>query len=267
MERVFSKPFQILMLVFFMLASAAGILIVRADNAQSRKRIADARRQSAQVRLLREDNQRVQALVTRAETDQGDGARAIHVDVVRAREEVSALESRTQETRAQLRVQASKDAANLANNRDPAKGMTRLEYFQNVGRATPPAAFQTFVWASLNGEDEKLTSMITFSEAEREKAEAVVAALPEEARKKYPTPERLAVLYFGLMLTELPAAEIAGVSFQDSQHAIVSVRGFTEKIDKVQMQLSSQGWQVVVPASTTERLGRLTSSELPAPKK
>lgn len=262
-----SRPFRTVLLVLFVLASATGIVAVRADNARWRKRIAEARRQSEQVRRLREDNQSLRRLMKRVEADEGDGDHAIHADVVRARAEVSALETRAQETRAQTKAQAVKDAAGLAGNRDPEKGMTRLEYFQNVGQATPGAAFQTFVWGSLKGEDDKLASMITFSEAERKKAEAVVADLPEEARKKYPTPERLAVLYFALVLPEFPSAEIAGVDFQDSQHATVSVRGLSEKTDRIQMQLSAQGWRVVVPAGITERLGRLAAGGLPAEKK
>lgn len=262
-----SKPFQTVLIVLFLFAGAAGLVIVRADNARWRKRIADARRQSAQARLLREDNQRMQALVTRTGLDEGDGARAIHSDLVRARAEVSVLESRALEARSQLRGQEAKDAASMASNRDPEKGMTRLEYFQNVGQSTPSAAFQTFVWATLKGEDEKLAKMITFTEAERKKAESVVAALPEEARQKYPTPEKLAVLFLAVKLTEIPSAEVADVSFQDSQHATVDVRGISEKTEKIQTQLGAQGWQIVVSAGIAERVGRLVSDGTPPAKK
>jgi hypothetical protein len=131
----------------------------------------------------------------------------------------------------------------------------RLEHFQNKGQATPAAAFQTFVWAAMKGEDATLAGMIALDHAAREKGTAVVAALPEETRTKYPTPEKLAALFFAAALTGQPSAQVLDVSFPDAQHATVQVRGLTDKTQKIPMQLGPQGWQIVVPVGMAERLG------------
>lgn len=196
-------------------------------------------------------------LIARAETDESAAAQFIHSDLLRMRAEVTALETRAQATRNELRQQVAKDAASLAINRDPEKGMTRLEYFRDVGQGAPSAALQTFVSAAVRGDDEKLASMVTFSGEARGKLESILAALPDEARQKYPSPEKLSVLYFGMIIPEFPSAEFSSVAFQDAQHAVVSVRGFSEKTDQIQMQLNGQAWQVVVPSGVAERLGSL----------
>ena len=174
---VISKIFQACLLGLLLVVSTVGTVLVRLDNARLRTRIADVRKQTARTVRLRDENQRNKDLLARAAADEVDGARAVHTDLVHFQAEVSALEKRAEEEWRQVRAQAAKDVEDLVNNRDPERGMTRLENFRNVGQNTPGAAFQTFVWAAMKGEDEKLAGMITFSGAAREKAEAVVAAL------------------------------------------------------------------------------------------
>jgi len=101
-----------------------------------------------------------------------------------------------------------------------------------------------------------LASMIAIDGAAREKGLAVVATLPDAARSKYPTPEKLAALFFAAGLTTQPSAQITEVSLKDAQHAVVVVRGLTDKTQKVPLQLGAQGWQVAVPEKMVEALGK-----------
>lgn len=250
-----SKTFKLVLGTVTVLALGGVMVAVRLDNAHLRQQLARQHGQRQQAERTRAENRQLQEIVRRAQADTADGARAIHADLLRARKEVEALERNARATYAQMLATSAQDAENLANNRNPEKGLMRLEHFQSRGAATPAAAFQTFVWAAMKGEDATLAGLITMDRAAREKGMAAVAALPEEARVQYPTPEKLAALFFAAALTGQPSAQILEVSQLDSQHAIVQVRGLTDQVQKVPMQLGAQGWQISVPAEMTERLG------------
>jgi len=232
----------------------ASVALLRMDTRRLRQRIADVRREKEQSERLRADNQQARAVLSRTRADRDDGARAVHEEVVRLRGEVADLEKRAEESRAKVTAQQQADAEALASNRDPQKGLMRLENFKNVGQVTPGAAFQTFVWAAMKGEDATLAGMIAFSGAALDKGEAVVAALPDAARAKYLTPERLAALFFADALTGMSAAQIVGVAQPDAEHAVVTVRGLTDKEQRVPLQLGASGWQIVVPEGMVGKL-------------
>lgn len=250
-----SRAFKVVLGTLVVVAAAGTIATVRLDNARMRRQLARLNGERELAERRREDNRQLQEIVTRAQADRSDGARALQADVVRARAEVEELERKARVTHAQLRTEAAQDAANLAENRDPEKGLMRLEHFENKGQSTPVAAFQTFVWAAMKGEDATLASMIGMDEEAREKGLAVVAALPEEMKAEYSSPEKLAALFFAAALTSQPSAHVLKVSFSDAEHATVEVRGLTDKTQKIPMQRASEGWQIVVPAKMVEKLG------------
>jgi hypothetical protein len=250
-----SKTFKIVLGTVAVLALGGVMVAVRIDNAHMRQQLARLHGQRQQAERTRDENRQLQEIVARAQADTADGARAIHADLLRARTEVEELERKARVTHTQMLATSAQDAQNLAINRDPEKGLMRLEHFQDKGAATPAAAFQTFVWAAMKGEDATLAGMITMDSAAREKGMAVVAALPEETRANYATPEKLAALFFAAALTGQPSAQILEVSQSDPQHAVLQVRGLTDKVQKVPMQLGAQGWQIVVPVGMAERLG------------
>jgi len=229
------------------LAGVATVVAVGLDNRRLRQRVAALRGKAQQAERLREANQQTQAVLARIRGAGGDSARLIQTELAQARVRVSDLERKALATHRQMRTQAEADAASLANNHDPEKGLTRLENCRDVGTATPAATFQTFAWAALKGEDQRLAAMISFDDEARVKAESAVAALPEAARAQYDTPEKLAALCFAAALTAQPSAHIVEVAFKDSQTATVSVRGLTEKIQRVPMRLGAQGWQIMIP--------------------
>jgi hypothetical protein len=231
------------------------MLVLHLDNAHVRQQLARLRGQRQQAEHLRADNRQLQEIIARTQADATDGTRAIHADLVRVRGEVDELERKGRASYAELRTQAAQDAEHLANNRNPEAGLTPLEYFQNKGQGTPADAFQSFVWAAMKGEDATLAHMIAMDDAARQKCIAVVAALPEESRTRFSTPEKLAGLFFAAALTAQPSAQVLAVSFPDAQHAIVQVRGLADKTQKIPMQLAAQGWQIILPAGMAERLG------------
>ncbi|MEO5960947.1 MAG: hypothetical protein ABIR80_17715 [Opitutaceae bacterium] len=79
-------------------------------------------------------------------------------------------------------------------NRDPSQGMVATEHLRAVGHATPGDAFQTLVWAALNGQDELLAGSFSLSDGARAKLETLLAGMDANARKKFTVPESVPAL-------------------------------------------------------------------------
>ncbi len=261
---------KILLLILFGLLAGAGLFGIHLDSARLRGRVTEARRQHERVDRLREENRRTQELVTRSQTDLADATQAIHADVVRARSEVADLEKRAAERYAHMTARAAIDAAALENSRDPLKGFTRLEHFQNLGQATPSAAFQTLVWAAMKGDEAVLGQISTISSPARAAAVAMIARLPESARDQW-TPEKFAAMFFLGALNEVSAAQILPETPGDAQHTGFGVRlksGEKETTVPLQWQLGANGWQVVVDEKIMAAVQkRVANAVVPPPKK
>lgn len=207
----------------------AGAIVVfvgyRLSNAKLRQRIIDLRQQNTEALRLREESQRAKEQVALFATDAASAEQAMQRDVVQLRKEVAALEQRAVQRRAEHQAQTVADAAALEANRDSRKGPIRAEFAVNAGRATPGAAFETLIWAAPKGQDETMAAAVAVTGRAREKAEALLADLPAEARIKYPTPEKLAALFFANgILQELQSFEVLDHTLIDATHAKLAVR-------------------------------------------
>jgi hypothetical protein len=255
-------------------AGASGLVVLRNSNTRLRKQVADLRIQNNEVALLREDNQRTRKWLALAEASGDDTVARIHAEWVRTQSELSALEKRAEKQHAQRRLRDAARAAKysmntseLAGNRDPEQGLTRLEYFRNMGRATPGAAFQTVVWAALKGDDATLGSALAISDHARAEAGKLIATLPENIRAQYPTPDRLMALFVaGAILEHATAAQIVGQTNDDARHATVSIGVAGAVADtNVQFQLGADGWQLVVPESVMAQVKKKLAEDARPP--
>ncbi len=242
-----SNGFKLTLLGFVVAAGVTATVLFALDNRRLRTQLEQTQRRSAVVTAARDENRRTQELVNRARASEAEGARALGEELVRVRREVAALEKRAEERRAEQLTQGAADAANFANNRDPGKAVARLEYFQDVGAATPRQALQTFIAASLKGDDAKMAGMIVVNQKGREKAEELIRTLPESIRSQW-TAEKLGLQFFNGVFAEVPAAHIAGERLDNAQRASVELRLYGKANAKVvqPMQLGPQGWQIVV---------------------
>jgi hypothetical protein len=237
-----------------------GIVRLRQNTARLQRQAAELRQRSHAREELREENRRLQSLSAHVARNDADSVRAIHADLIQARRELAELEQRAREVRAK----AAERSAAMDANRDPEKALTRLEHFQNLGRGTPGMAVQTLVWAAIKGEDAVLVDALAVTGAEREKAEAFLARLPEASRVKYPTPESLAALAVMGEILRGGALQIVGHTMVDPLHATVRVRTSDEgKEAKLPMRLGPGGWQMVVPEGAITAIER-QMSELPS---
>jgi uncharacterized protein HemX len=232
---------------------AAGIVVLKKQNAGLRERLAGLSSQNRQVNALREENERLRDLATRVRKDETDAARVVSIELQQAKGELASLEKRAKDLREQHLVRVATEA----NNRDPERGMTRLEFFQNVGRSTPAAALQTLVWAALKGDDAALASSLSVTGTAREKAEALLARLPENQRMKFHSPESLAALAIVGDILKTEALEVKGVTMTDATHATLALRRpDSAKEAKIPMLLGAEGWRVVVPERAVDGLVR-----------
>jgi hypothetical protein len=260
-----SRGFKITLVVLVVGVSAGTFAGFRFANARLRQRMEALRQGQAESGRLREDNRRAKALLAQIAGDKEAAARAFAGEVQRLRSEVATLEKRAVEGRGRVTAQLTADAEALAANRDPDKGFVRAEFAANVGHATPGAAMQTLVWAALKGDDEAMARTVALSGAVREKAEALLARLPEEARAKYSPPEKLAGLFFARMiLKEVEAFQITGVTMNDAQHATVRLRfpGQTKE-PALPFERSETGWRVTIVAKQIDLIeAQLTGKEM-----
>jgi hypothetical protein len=228
-------------------AGAFGLMRLRGHHANLRKELADLQRRSRAMESTQRENERLKSLIAQTERTDADATNARQRELARLRAEVSDLEKRAAVRNEQKTTETIVESAALANNRDPERGMTRLEHFQNIGRATPAAAFQTLVWAALKGADTMLLEVLALSPEAQAKADALLARLPAAAREKFPNAESLAAMAVTGEMMKGNALEIAGYTFTDGSHALVQIRTPAAKEAKLPMQLSPGGWQLIVP--------------------
>lgn len=167
----------------------------------------------------------------------GNEARA---RLTQLRAEVAALEKQA----AEHYVAHTERADALSTNRDPEKGMTRLENMQNVGQGTPAAALQTFFWAVMKGDDDVLARTVVWDEAIRPQVQAMIDRLSPKTRAQYSTPEKLWGLIISKYALDVSAIQIVGHVPQDASHASLTVKGLTAKDEPVPMQLGADGWRL-----------------------
>jgi hypothetical protein len=156
--------------------------------------------------------------------------------------------------RADLLAAVARDEAALADNRDPLSGLVRLERFENSGQATPVAALQTAVWASLHGDDETLAKVLMLSEEGQAQAQQLLDRLPAEARGRW-TMDRLAALSVGDGVTNMNALQIMQQQ-SDGDRATLMLRFPGQPPRPFAFRRGPLGWQLVLPAEVIRATAR-----------
>jgi len=200
----------------------AAVLFLRHRNAELRRQIAHAR------------TQRGSPGAPAATTSHAEPSQAATAAIVAARRELAELEGRDQ-----------RNSAPASSDLTP-PGLTRLENLHNVGQQTPGGAVQTLLWASFRGEDQTLASALLLEPDARAKAAEFLAALPDSARAKLPTPESFAALFLSEGLTNVTAVRIGDATAVDPENATVRVEGIMGPDLQLPVRRSARGWQVVI---------------------
>jgi hypothetical protein len=235
---------------------------IEVDKSRLRRQIAPLSQNGANLTRLRTESARHRAILAQFKTGSDAGARAIHADLVAARAELAALETKASRFRADASATPSIEA-----NRDPTKAMTRAEFMSDVGRTTPEAAFQTLIWATMKGRDPEMAACIALDGAARAKTESFLATLSAEARAKYSAPEQLVALSFAYGTLESTAFQFATSTLaDDGAHATLAVRiraNGRESETKIPMVGSADGWAIAVSEKQIDGLLAGLTADLP----
>jgi hypothetical protein len=240
--------------VALVVASAGAGFVLWQANSRLQESVDELQRQQQ----MAEREKRDQALQAAAAAK---AAQAEHEELLRLRSEVEALRRNPPATPATPTPTSSTGTAGKAEATaaTPANSRTiPVEAMGNAGRATPRAAGQTEAWAVQHGDVDTAASLLTFAPEERARLEAVIAALPENLRAQYATPERL----MAMVMAGTPRP-IAGVQILDEKE-----QGPDEFVQQIQLQYAdgrtrndeltfqrdADGWKRVVSASTVDRV-------------
>jgi hypothetical protein len=111
------------------------------------------------------------------------------------------------------------------------------------------------MWAAMKENNDVLIKMLKVDGDARNEAEALMAKLPPPVREKYSGPESLIALFVAEVLVErISAAQIMSQTVEDAQHATVTVRSPSGGQEKIHMQLSPEGWQMVISTNMVEKI-------------
>jgi hypothetical protein len=109
----------------------------------------------------------------------------------------------------------------------------------------------------MRGDEVALRNLCYLDDATRQKAQALLANLPESARKNYPNPESLVVLVVAGELMKGSVLQITGYTAMDSSSVQLTVRAGAEgKEARLPMRQSGDQWQFVVPEKAVDAIRR-----------
>jgi hypothetical protein len=251
------------------------IAVAMAAVLRQRGAVDQLRRESARMEeniregnRLRADNLRLAEILAQRKHDQPPPVPPAEFE--RAHQELAMWERRANE------LERTKAAGDIATNRDPEKGMVRLEHFRNVGRATPAAAIQTAIWAAAQADFDEVGKSMALSATGREKAQAYLNQQSVETRTRFDSPEKLVGVLFAHDFTNADGFQIVGSTTVADGRAVISLRrlqknGVVRPNDrKVPFEPGADGWKMVVPDQAIDAIPDYVlgvSMEIPLPAK
>ena len=233
-------------------AMGVALFVQREALAQLRSERDAARAEAGELAALQATNRRLTAAeIPAAELN---ALRADHAALARLREEIGSLQQRTRVAAAPLQPQRPKQV--------PASE------WRNAGRATPVTTVETALWAAAGGNVEMLADAIHLEGAAREKAEAILARLPDATRAQYSTPERFVALFTAkdipidgnMVMIEQKAqgaddASVTVVLQSEVKTGPDGRQGRTSRGQVLSLHRHPDGWKLMVPESAVEKYG------------
>ncbi|HEX3728647.1 MAG TPA: hypothetical protein VHV47_02500 [Opitutaceae bacterium] len=120
-----------------------------------------------------------------------------------------------------------------------------------AGRATPADAFESVLWASTHQDVDALAGILSFDPKARKKVDGFFAALPEDTRQKFGSPERIvATMLAANMPSNLSAMDALGTTGNDDRATLlmrVERNDGTQKDNFFKFEHVPDGWKLIVP--------------------
>jgi hypothetical protein len=193
---------------------------------------------------LQEERRRLEKL--QISPDELERLRADRAALVRLRQEIARLRGHVAETREGRR---SSPEEKLSPGYRPAHA------WRWQGRAAPPAALETTLWAAVGGDLETLASCVALTPAAQAKAEAVLQGLGAEVGARYPSPEALVSV---LLAQDVVFAGLQVVGRQESASDArlmvdLEMADGSWKTSTLAFRRFPDGWRLSVPESVIDR--------------
>lgn len=134
--------------------------------------------------------------------------------------------------------------------------------WQFAGNASPLATFQSAVWSATRGEVEQLAPLLAFEPAARRGLDATFAALSDETRAHYGSPERLAATLLAAQVPQDLAAFGQVDALQTNQGDVALILRLERdhasdgQDSTFLFRHSDSGWRLVVPDRIMAGLAR-----------
>ena len=135
-------------------------------------------------------------------------------ELMKLRDEVAELKKTIQE--ASRFAQAARGESPIPVKLIPAGEL------KNAGRATVPAAVETFLWAAVGGDVEVVANSILLDPAAQAKAQELFARLPDAMQAQYRSPDNLVALMLAKDAAALSGMQVLGQ--RDLSADVVGVR-------------------------------------------
>jgi hypothetical protein len=140
--------------------------------------------------------------------------------------------------------------------------------WQNAGQATPDAAFQTTLWASVAGNVDALADVLALDDEARSQATATFDRLPAAMQNELGTPERMVALLTAMdvplgraaILGQVPTPTGASVSAQ-----LIDAEG-KAKVTVFSLKAFGDQWRLMVPAAVVRKYDGWLRSPVAADK-
>jgi hypothetical protein len=228
----------------------------RQANARLRAEATALRSQTSEVENLRAKRERL-------------AARQLSPQELANLQEASLEVSRLRDEAAALRQQIELAAAAGKPAPLPTEPVPAAPAWSNSGRATSLDAFNTGVWAVMQGDTDTLAGLISFDAEGRAMVEALFERLPPESRATYGSAEKV---FATLLAARLPqdlssAAVIESNASGDENHTLrmrlQHANGRT-KDTNFRFKRDAEGWQIVVPTTIVENYTAMLKGGLPS---
>jgi hypothetical protein len=171
----------------------------------------------------------------------------------RLRAQLAALRER--EEAAAKAAASSRPAAATLPLPSLAGGLVSADHWQNVGQATPDAAFETALWAAAQGDLDALAGILAFDPAARQEAATLFGRLPPAAQAEFQTPERLIAVLTAMDIPLGRATILRQQAMPGGTNVTAKMIDATGRETRGVFLLKAEGdrWQLQVPAAAVRK--------------
>ncbi|MDB6115900.1 MAG: hypothetical protein JWQ83_2087 [Lacunisphaera sp.] len=242
-----ARPWQFIFLGVVAVAVTATVSLQYQKGRDLRDEVTQRRAAADERAKLETENKKL--LASQPTAEQLAALRARQDALEQLRTQLAAMHRREDES-AKAAAGAAKPAVSLLKG-----ASVSHELWQDVGAATPEAAFETTLWAAVHGNIDSLAELLTFDAEARTEAAATFDRLPAAVQNELGTPERLIALLTA-MDVPLGRASITGQAPTPTgmkvSTQLIDAEG-KSKLSNFTLQSDNDRWRLQVPAAVIKK--------------